>query len=144
MFSRSMSGWYLGEVADALSPKIFEITSGLGGRACKLLEFHPIAQVTATDIDPTFVAPVFISEACNHRRANVREMDATAIGAPDGYRDLAPVALSFDHLPLAPAAQYPQRWAGRRTICQSSTVARRGHCSTWLNWRRRWMLCLPV
>ena len=34
-----------------------------------------------------------------HPRAAVREMDATAIDAPDGYFDLAVFALSFHHLP---------------------------------------------
>jgi hypothetical protein len=48
----------LGEVADVASPKILELGAGLGGLSRKLLETHPTAQVTITDIDPTFVAAV--------------------------------------------------------------------------------------
>lgn len=46
----------LGEVADVPSPKILELGSGLGGLSSKLVENHPTAQVTVTDIEPTFVA----------------------------------------------------------------------------------------
>lgn len=74
----------LGEVADT-SPKILELGSGLGGLSRKLLENHPTAQVIITDIDPTFVAAVAAGDLGSHPRATVREMDATAIDAPDGY-----------------------------------------------------------
>lgn len=46
----------LGEVADVASPKILELGAGLGRMSRKLLEMHPAAQVTVTDIDPEFVA----------------------------------------------------------------------------------------
>jgi SAM-dependent methyltransferase len=94
----------LGEVADVASPKILELGAGLGGLSRKLLETHPTAQVTITDIDPTFVAAV-ADDLGSHPRATVREMDATAIDAPDGYYDLALFALSLHHLPLEMAAQ---------------------------------------
>ena len=82
-------------MADVPSPKILELGAGLGGLSEKLLESHPTAQVTVTDIDPAFVAKV----------ATVREMDATAIDAPDGYYDLAVFALSLHHLPPELAAR---------------------------------------
>ena len=72
----------LSEVADVPSPEILELGSGLGGLSRKLLEKHPTAQVTVTDIDPTFVAAVGAGDLGRHPRATVREMDATAIDAP--------------------------------------------------------------
>jgi ubiquinone/menaquinone biosynthesis C-methylase UbiE len=95
----------LHEVADVPSPKILELGSGLGGLSRKLLENHPTAQVTVTDIDPTFVAAVAAGDVGSHPRATVREMDATAIDAPDGYYGLAVFALSLHHLPPELAAR---------------------------------------
>jgi len=94
----------LGEVADVPSPKILELGAGLGGLSRKLLETHPTAQVTITDIDPTFVAAV-ADDLGSHPRATVREMDATAIDAADGHYDLAVFALSLHHLPPELAAR---------------------------------------
>jgi SAM-dependent methyltransferase len=94
----------LDEVADVPSPKILELGAGLGGLSRKLLEKHPTAHVTITDIDPTFVATV-ARDLGSHPRATVREMDATAIDAPDGYYDLALFVLSLHHLPPEQAAQ---------------------------------------
>ena len=95
----------LREVADVPSPKILELGSGLGGMSRKLLEIHPTAQVTVTDIDPAFVALVEAGDLGSHPRATVREMDATAIDAPDGCYDLAVFALSLHHLPPELAAR---------------------------------------
>lgn len=95
----------LGEVADVPSPKILELGAGLGGLSRKLLENHPTAQVTVTDIDPTFVAAVAEGDLGSQPRATVREMDATAIDAPDGHYDLAIFALSLHHLPPELAAR---------------------------------------
>jgi SAM-dependent methyltransferase len=95
----------LDEVADVPSPKILELGAGLGGLSSKLLETHPTAQVTVTDIDPTFVAAVAAGDLGSHPRATVQQMDATAIDAPDGHYDLAVFAMSLHHLPPALAAQ---------------------------------------
>jgi SAM-dependent methyltransferase len=95
----------LREVADVPSPKILELGCGLGGLSRKLLENHPTAQVTITDVDPTFVAEIAAGDLGSHPRATVREMDATAIDAPDGYYDLALFALALHHLPPESAAQ---------------------------------------
>ncbi|OBB23890.1 methyltransferase type 11 [Mycolicibacterium peregrinum] len=89
----------LDEVSDRPAPRILELGSGLGGLSRKLLEFHPSAQVTITDIDPSFVAGIAASDLGSHPRATVRVMDATAIDAPDRYFDLALFALSLHHLP---------------------------------------------
>jgi SAM-dependent methyltransferase len=95
----------LNEVTDTDSPKILELGCGLGGLSRKLLEYHPTAQVTVSDIDPAFVATVAASDLGSHPRATVRQMDATAIDAPDGYYDLAVFALSLHHLPPEQAAR---------------------------------------
>ena len=92
-------------MSDIASPKILELGCGLGGLSRKLLEYHPTAEVTVTDIDPTFVAAVAAGDLGSHPRATVREMDATAIDAPDGYYDLALFALSLHHLSPERAAQ---------------------------------------
>lgn len=95
----------LGEVSDVAAPRILELGCGLGGLSRKLLELHPAAEVAVTDITPTFVAAVAAGDIGSHPRATVREMDATAIDAPDGYYDLAVFALSLHHLPPEMAAQ---------------------------------------
>lgn len=95
----------LDEVADTDSPKILELGCGLGGLSRKLLEYHPTAEVTVSDIDPAFVASVASSDLGRHPRATVRKLDATAIDASDGYYDLAVFALSLHHLPPERAAE---------------------------------------
>lgn len=94
-----ISRMVLAEVADIPSPRILELGSGLGGLARRLLEKHPTAHVTVTDIDPAFVAGAAGSDLGENPRATVREMDATAIDAADGSYDLALFALSLHHLP---------------------------------------------
>lgn len=93
----------LREVADVAAPKILELGCGLGGLSRTILETHPTAQVTVTDIDDAFLAAVN-RDLGDHPRATVRYMDATAIEAPDGYYDLAVFALSLHHLPPDRAA----------------------------------------
>ncbi len=95
----------LGEVTDVPSPKILELGAGFGGLSRRLLANHATAQVTVTDVDPTFVAALADSDLGTHPRATVRQMDATAIDAPDGHYDLALFALSLHHLPPEPAAR---------------------------------------
>ena len=93
----------LDEVADVADPKILELGAGHGGLSRKLLEWHPTAELTVTDIEAASVAAIAAGDLGEHPRATVREMDATAIGAPDGHFDLAVFAFSFHHLapPLA-------------------------------------------
>jgi SAM-dependent methyltransferase len=89
----------LAEVTDITSPKILELGCGLGGLSRKLLEYHPNAQVTVTDVDPTFVTTVGAGDLGSHPRATVRQIDATSIDAPDGHYDLAIFTASLHHLP---------------------------------------------
>lgn len=89
----------LAEVAEAVDPAILELGAGHGGLSRKLLEHHPTAVVTVSDLNPDSVAAIAGSELGRHPRAVVRTLDATAIDAPDCAFDVAVFALSFHHLP---------------------------------------------
>lgn len=95
----------LDEVADVPDPRILELGAGHGELSRALLENHPTAQLTVTDIEPASVQAIAAGELGGHSRAIVRQMDATAIDAPDGHFDLAVFVLSFHHLPPAAAAK---------------------------------------
>ncbi len=95
----------LDEVADVADPKILELGSGHGGLSRKLLEWHPTAEVTVTDIEAQSVKAIKAGDLGEHPRATVRRMDATAIDAPDGRFDLAVFAFSFHHLPPSLASR---------------------------------------
>lgn len=95
----------LDEVADVADPKILELGAGHGALSRLILDMHPTAEVTITDIDPTSVHNIAAGDLGKHPRATVRVMDATAIDASDRSFDLAVFALSFHHLPPELAAQ---------------------------------------
>ena len=91
-------------VADVPDPTILELGAGHGKLSAKLLEMHPTARVTISDVDAGSVA--LMSEVFDDdERATVRTVDATAIDAADGAFDLAVFALSFHHLPPAQASR---------------------------------------
>lgn len=93
------------EVADVPDPRILELGAGHGGLSAKLLELHPTARVTVSDVEPASVAAIAAGELGSHARADVRTLDATAIDAADNAFDLAVFALSFHHLPPEAAAR---------------------------------------
>ncbi|WP_193046721.1 class I SAM-dependent methyltransferase [Mycolicibacterium baixiangningiae] len=95
----------LAEIADVPDPKVLELGAGHGGLSRRLLDAHPTAEVTVTDLDEASVAAMAESELGADPRARVKVMDATAIDADDGAFDLAVFALSFHHLPPAAAAR---------------------------------------
>ncbi len=95
----------LDQVADVADPKILELGAGHGALSRKLLEWHPTAHLTITDVEPSSVAAIAASDLGSHPRAAVREMDATALDAADGEFSLAVFALSFHHLPPEAAAR---------------------------------------
>jgi SAM-dependent methyltransferase len=95
----------LEEVADVPDPSILELGSGHGGLSAMLLEMHPTAHVTVTDVEPNSVAAMAAGALGADERATVRTMDATDIDAADGSFDLAVFALSFHHLPPALASR---------------------------------------
>lgn len=88
----------LDELAEIPDPKILELGAGHGGLSRKLLEWHPTAELTVTDVDPASVAAIAAGDLGAHPRVTVRRMDATDIDAPDRHFDLAVFALSFHHL----------------------------------------------
>lgn len=94
----------LEEIADVPDPRILELGAGHGALATKLLEFHPSAHVTVTDVADDAVAVMAAGPLGEHPRAMVRVVDATSIDTPDRQFALAVFALSFHHLPPAAAA----------------------------------------
>lgn len=91
-------------LADVADPKILELGAGHGAVSRLLLDEHPTAQVTVTDVNPESVTRI-AGALDGEPRSTVRVMDATAIDAPDGAFDLALFALSFHHLAPEAAAQ---------------------------------------
>ncbi|MGW0159949.1 class I SAM-dependent methyltransferase [Mycobacterium sp. NPDC003323] len=94
----------LEEVAEVPDPRILELGAGHGALSAKLLESHPSAHVTVTDIEADSVAAMLAGPLGEHPRALVRPMDATAIDAAEQQFALAVFAMSFHHLPPAAAA----------------------------------------
>ena len=93
------------ELAGIPAPRVLELGAGHGALSRALLELHPGAHVTVTDIDPASVSAMAAGELGRHPRAVVRQMDATDLDAADGSYDLALFALSFHHLTPEPAAR---------------------------------------
>lgn len=89
----------LDEVAGVAEPNIIELGSGHGALSQALLDLHPTARVTVTDVEPSSVAAIAEGDLGDHPRATVREVDATAIDAPDSAYHLAVFAMAFHHLP---------------------------------------------
>lgn len=106
----------LDELADTADPEILELGAGHGELSRRLLNEHPTARVTVSDINPDSVAAMAASDLGDNPRARVRTIDATAIDAPDDTFDLAVFSLSFHHLPPALAV---------RVLSEATRVARR-------------------
>lgn len=102
---RHVAGLVLDAVADVPDPQILELGAGHGAVSRLILENHPTAHVTVTDVNPDSVARMAAGDLGRNPRATVRRMDATAIDAPDGGYHLALFALSFHHLPPEAAAR---------------------------------------
>ena len=95
----------LEQVAGVADPAILELGAGHGALSRVLLEEHPTARVTVSDVDPGSVAAMTSSDLGRHPRADVRVIDATAVDAPDKTFDVAVFALSFHHLAPPMAAR---------------------------------------
>jgi SAM-dependent methyltransferase len=95
----------LDEVAEVPDPKILELGAGHGALSRKLLEWHPTATLTVTDVESASVRAIAEGDLGAHDRASVHEMDAAAIDAPDRHFDLAVFVLSFHHLSPALASR---------------------------------------
>lgn len=106
----------LRELEDVGDPRILELGAGHGRLSRILLDEHPTARVTVTDLSPASVATIAASDLASHRRAKIKVMDATSIDAADRAYDLAVFALSFHHLPPEQAS---------RAIAEGTRVADR-------------------
>jgi SAM-dependent methyltransferase len=103
-------------VADTAHPRILELGAGHGRLSAKILELHPTATVTVSDLDPTSVANIAAGELGDHPRVRTQVVDATAIDADDDSYDLVVFAMAFHHLPPATAV---------RTIAEATRVGRK-------------------
>jgi len=92
-------------VSDIPSPRILELGAGHGKLSMKILELHPTATVTVSDLDPTSVANIAAGKLGTHSRARTQVIDATEIDAEDNSYDLVVFAMSFHHLPPAVASR---------------------------------------
>lgn len=89
-----------GRLRRAVSPSTVPPAAlGHGKLSAKILELHPTATVTISDLDPTSVANIAAGELGTHPRARTQVIDATAIDGHDHSYDLAVFALAFHHLP---------------------------------------------
>jgi SAM-dependent methyltransferase len=104
-----------GLVADIPNPRILELGAGHGKLSAKILDLHPTATVTVSDLDPTSVANIE-GELGTNPRVRTRVVDATAIDDEDGSYDLVVFAQAFHHLP--PAIAY-------RAIAEATRVGKR-------------------
>ncbi|MEV2221849.1 class I SAM-dependent methyltransferase [Nocardia vinacea] len=98
------------------APRILEIGAGHGKLSAKIVEYHPQAAVTVSDLDPTSVANIAAGELGAHPRVRTQVVDATAIDAPDDSYDLVVFARSFHHLP--PVVAY-------KAIAEATRVGKR-------------------
>lgn len=96
---RHIAGLVLDALAEVPDPQILELGAGHGVVSRLLLEQHPTARVTVTDVDPAAVAGLAAGDLGADPRATVRRMDATAIDAPDAGYHLALFALGLHRLP---------------------------------------------
>jgi ubiquinone/menaquinone biosynthesis C-methylase UbiE len=103
-------------VADIPNPRILELGAGHGKLSAKILDLHPTATVTVSDLAPTSVANMAAGELGTHPRARTLVVDATAIDAADDSYDLVVFALAFHHLPPAVAC---------RAIAEATRVGKR-------------------
>jgi SAM-dependent methyltransferase len=89
----------------AASTAVLELGAGHGKLSAKILELHPTATVTVSDLDPTSVANISSGELGAHPRVRTQVVDATEIAADDHTYDLVVLAPAFHHLPPATAVR---------------------------------------
>lgn len=95
---RSFCRLTLQQVRGVATPEILELGAGLGGLARRLVDRHPTARVTVSDVDPGVVGALRRGPLGAHPRVTPVVLDATAIDAPDGAFDVAVLTMSLHHL----------------------------------------------
>lgn len=106
----------LSVVTDVTDPRILELGAGHGKLSAKILESHPSATVTVSDLDAASVANIAAGPLGSHSRATTQVIDATAIDAPDNSYDLVVLTQAFHHLPPSTA---------QRAIAEATRVGKR-------------------
>ncbi|EME99011.1 type 11 methyltransferase [Streptomyces mobaraensis NBRC 13819 = DSM 40847] len=101
---RTCGGLVLDGLRDVPRPRFLELGAGGGGLARWVLDRHPAARATVSDVAPDLVEALRAGPLGRHARATVERLDATAIDAPDGSYDLALFSRSLHHLPPRGAA----------------------------------------
>lgn len=86
-------------VSDIPDPRILELGAGHGKLSAKILELHPTATVTVSDVNPNSVANIAGGPLGSHPRARIQVVDATDIDSQDDTYDLVVLELAFHHLP---------------------------------------------
>jgi SAM-dependent methyltransferase len=103
-------------VDDITAPRILELGAGHGQLSAKLVERHPAATVTVSDLYPTSVNNIAAGPLGQHPRVTTKVVDASRIDLPDNSFDLVILAVAFHHLPPAVA---------RDAIAEATRVGRR-------------------
>lgn len=105
----------LEHVADIEHPRILELGAGHGKLSAAILQLHPSAEVTVSDLDPTSVRKIGEGPLGTHPRVNTKVIDAASIDAEEASFDLVVFAVALHHLPPPVTA---------RAIAESTRVAR--------------------
>jgi ubiquinone/menaquinone biosynthesis C-methylase UbiE len=79
--------------------RVLEVGAGGGAMAVQILAAHPLAALTATDVDPAMVARARRALAPFGARASAEVADATALPFADGSFDAALSFLMLHHVP---------------------------------------------
>lgn len=117
----------LKSVADIANPRILEIGAGHGKLSAKILELHPTATVTVSDLDSTSVANIAAGKLGTHPRARTQ---VTVVGhSMGGMTALAYLARPSADRPVDPqglvlvataAGKLAQRGLGRLLTTRGS------------------------
>ncbi|MFD5554718.1 class I SAM-dependent methyltransferase [Streptomyces sp. NPDC127068] len=85
-------------------PRVLELGAGYGRLGQYVLDRHPGARLTVSDVNPGVVTRLREGPLGHHPRARCEVLDATSVDAPDGAYDLAVLTMSLHHLEPAGVA----------------------------------------
>jgi SAM-dependent methyltransferase len=116
---RTVARYALAQLDGVSCPRVLELGAGYGRLAQRLLDRHPTARITVSDVNPRVVEEFGSGPLGRHPRVTTAVLDATDVDAPDGAWDLAVCATTVHHLPPAGVAALLRegtRVAGRLLI----------------------------